>query len=82
MEFGETIDHWKRLFRTKREEAGQFYFISMFEEVINRFLAHGEDLQKYRFLISLLGFSPQSVILFIRAIKPKKVLFIHSRNGV
>ncbi len=80
MEFSEKIDRWKQLFKTKREEADQFYFNSMFEDVINRFLPKSKWLEKYRFLISLLGFSPQPVILFIRAIKPEKVLFIHSEE--
>jgi CRISPR-associated protein (TIGR02710 family) len=80
MEFSEKIDHWKQLFKTKREEADQFYFNSMFEDVINRFLPKSKGLEKYRFLISLLGFSPQPVILFIRAIKPEKVLFVHSEE--
>lgn len=80
MEFNEKIGHWKQLFKTKREEADQFYFNSMFEDVINRFLLRGKGLEKYRFLISLLGFSPQPVILFICAIKPEKVLFVHSEE--
>ena len=80
MEFSERIDFWKRLFKTKREEADQFYFNSIFEDVIERFLLKGKGLEKYRFLISLLGFSPQPVILFIRAIKPEKVLFLHSEE--
>ena len=80
MDFNEKIDYWKQLFKTKREEADQFYFNSMFEDVINRFLPKSKGLEKYRFLISLLGFSPQPVILFIRAIKPEKVLFLHSEE--
>jgi len=80
MEFAERIDHWKHLFKTKREEADQFYFNSMFEDVIDRFLLVSKNLGKYRFLISLLGFSPQPVILFIRAMKPEKVLFVHSEE--
>jgi CRISPR-associated protein (TIGR02710 family) len=52
----------------------------MFEDVIDQFLRRSEGLRKYRFLISLLGFSPQPVILFVRAIKPEKVLFIHSEE--
>ena len=80
MEFEERIDQWKHLFKTKREEADQFYFNSMFEDVINRFLSNGKGLEKYRFVINLIGFSPQPVILFTRAIKPEKVLFIHSEE--
>ena len=80
MELKEKIDHWKQLFKTKREEADEFYFDSMFEDIINRFLHKSKGLEKYRFLISLLGFSPQPVILFICAIKPEKVLFIHSEE--
>lgn len=80
MEFNEKIDQWKQLFKTKREEADQFYYSYVFEEIINRFLKKSKNLRRYRFLISLLGFSPQPVILFICAIKPEKVLFIHSEE--
>ena len=51
MELKEKIDHWKQLFKTKREEADKFYFDSMFEDIINRFLPKSKGLKKYRFLI-------------------------------
>lgn len=80
MEFIEKIEQWKHLFRTKRDEADLFYYNSLFGDVIDCFLKKSEGLRRYRYLISLLGYSPQPVILLVRAINPEKVLFIHSEE--
>jgi len=45
MDFNEKIDYWKQLFKTKREEADQFYFNSMFEDVSIEFLPRSKDLE-------------------------------------
>lgn len=78
MEFKEKVENWMKLIRTDRVEADRFYFEVMFEDVISRFVQKSKILEKYKYLISLLGFSPQPIILFIRAIRPQKVLFIYS----
>lgn len=80
MEFHENIEEWKVLLKKNREAAEEHYYDNLFRSVIERFLLRSENLKKYRFLISLLGFSPQPIILFLKAIKPEKVLFIHSEE--
>lgn len=80
MDFKEKIDKWKQLHRVSKEKAEKFYYDELFEDVIERFVSKSKTLRTYRFLISLLGLSPQPVILFIKAINPEKVLFIHSEE--
>ncbi len=80
MNFKEKIELWKSLFRTEKERADEFYYGELFDDVIGSFVSKSENLKKYRFLISLLGFSPQPVILFLKAVKPEKVLFLYSED--
>ncbi len=83
MDFQEKVERWKQLHRMNKEAAEKFYYDELFSDVIGRFLSHEKSkaLRKYRFLISLLGFSPQPVILFVKAVNPEKVLFIHSEEA-
>ncbi|MGB9628157.1 MAG: TIGR02710 family CRISPR-associated CARF protein [Thermodesulfobacteriota bacterium] len=80
MEFGEKVNYWKELMLNDRQKAKSFYYDSLFPEIIDRFLQKSQSLSRYHFLISLLGFSPEPIILFLRAIRPQKVLFIHSEE--
>lgn len=80
MTFQERVDNWKEMSRKDRGRADAFYYELLFQEVIERFLQKAGDLKKYKYLISLLGFSPQPIILFLKAIRPEKVLFIHSEE--
>jgi CRISPR-associated protein (TIGR02710 family) len=80
MDFKEKVDKWKQLHQVNKGKAEEFYYKELFEEVIELFISKSKTLKKYRFLISLLGLSPQPVILFIRAVNPEKVLFIHSEE--
>ncbi len=80
MDFKEKVDKWKQLHQVNKGKAEEFYYKELFEEVIERFISKSKTLKKYRFIISLLGLSPQPVILFIKAVSPEKVLFIHSEE--
>ncbi len=80
MEISEKIAYWKNLFRSDKEQADKYYYENIFPEVIDHFCSKRRELSKFRYLISLLGFSPQPVILFIRAVNPEKVLFIYSEE--
>lgn len=80
MEFEEKLKQWKELIRNDRQKAEIFYYETLFPDVIERFKLKSKTLNKYRYLISLLGYSPQPIILFLRAIEPEKVLFIHSEE--
>ena len=80
MNFKEKVEQWKSLFRTEKEKAEDFYYGELFDDVIGSFVSKSENLKKYRFLISLLGFSPQPVILFLKAVQPEKALFLYSED--
>jgi len=78
MDFNEKVEQWKQLVKVDREGAEKFYYEELFPEVVLRFQSKSKHLKKYRYLISLLGFSPAPLILLIKTIEPEKVLFIHS----
>ncbi len=80
MDFDEKVCRYRELRQQDPGKAKQFYYDNLFDEVIQRFLTKSSNLKKYQHLISLLGFSPEPVILFIRATNPEKVLFIHSEE--
>lgn len=80
MEFQKYLNEWENLIRRDRQAGEAYYYEHIFPVVIDRFLLRSDSLKKYRYLISLLGFSPQPIILFLRATKPDKVLFIHSEE--
>lgn len=82
MEFEESVRQWKELLaRKERVEAESFYYENVFPEVLERFRSRGRHLKNYRYLISLLGFSPAPIILLIKTINPEKVLFITSEEA-
>jgi len=63
------------MLREDKAIAEQYYYENIFEDVIKNFLSRSTQLKKYRFLISLIGFSPQPIILFIKAVQPERILF-------
>ena len=76
------IKEWKELLLKDRNKANNYYFENIFGEVKTSFKRKYNDIKKqnFKYLISLVGFSPQPIILFINAIKPQKVLFICSSD--
>lgn len=78
--FDKEVDQWMKLILIDRHKAKLFYYDSLFPKIIEQFLQKFSWLAKYRFLISLIGFSPEPIILFINGIKPQRVLFIHSEE--
>jgi CRISPR-associated protein (TIGR02710 family) len=79
--FETDVEKWKQLLRENPSRAKEFYNASVFPEAISRFCHKAKNLQRHRFLISLVGFSPQPIILFIKAIRPEKVLFLYSEES-
>ncbi len=59
-----------------------FYFKHLYREVLKRFLAAEESRKiaknKYKFVISIVGFSPQPILFWHELIKPEKHFFICS----
>ena len=79
MDFKEKVNRWKQLFQTDRQQAETFYYGNIFEEIIENFLSKSKALRRYRFLISLLGYSLQPIILFVKPIKFENGLIFLSR---
>lgn len=73
----EKLRQWRSM-KNNREEAECFYYREIFPFVIDAFKKKAVGLSKYRYLISLVGFSPQPIILFIKGVEPEKTLFICS----
>jgi len=78
--FFDNLSQWEELLATDKKQAESYYYEHIFEGVIQRFLSRSQALKKYRFLISTVGFSPQPIILFIKAIQPERILFIYSED--
>lgn len=72
---------WKETLKQDRRKAKELYYADVFPEVVARFTNANNGLERYRFLISLLGFSPEPVILFINAINPERVRFLYIAKG-
>lgn len=75
-------DEWLQLAKSGEHERAKFiYFERLFPEIINSFKekykqSFGSDV----FLISILGFSPEPIILTANAIQPKNHLIVSSEN--
>jgi len=78
------IDKWKKLLPENNHKAQDFYLQEVFPYIVDNFETSFSDktveLDKFKNVISILGSSPYPAILFIKAIKPEKVLFICSED--
>lgn len=76
-EFNNNVQWWIELSRSgKSSEAEQFYFDHLFESVIQRFgQKYGQNRQG-ELLVSLLGYSPEPIILTAKALRPDTHLII------
>lgn len=71
------IQHWIELSRMgKAEEAEKFYFENIFDDVIIRFKEKYSQKRENELLVSLLGFSPEPIILTAKALNPETHLII------
>ena len=76
-EFTDNIQKWIELSRNgKPEEAEKFYYDKIFDSVIERFCKKYSDNRPGELLVSLLGFSPEPIILTAKALKPETHLII------
>lgn len=63
-------------------KAEDFYYTYLFPEVRKKFKKNSQQHSgKYKYLISLVGMSPQPVILTIDALQPKEILFLHTNES-
>ena len=76
-EFNDNIQKWIELSRNgKPVEAEKFYYDKIFDFVIERFCKKHSDNRPRELLVSLLGFSPEPIILTAKALKPETHLII------
>lgn len=73
----ENIDHWVELSRQgKVNEAETFYYNHIIEYVIERFINKYGQRRPGELLVSLLGLSPEPIILTAKALNPENHLII------
>lgn len=78
--FEEKIKSWKS--RKNQYEKDDYYYREIFPDVVKHFLKKGRKIikKKYLYIISVVGFSPQPIILFNELVKPEKHFFICSEE--
>ena len=76
-ELNDNIQKWIELSRNgKPVEAERFYYDKLFDSVIENFCNKYSDSRPGELLVSLLGFSPEPIILTAMALKPETHLII------
>ena len=81
VEFEARVEEWKKMDRStdiKRKEASEFYDREVFPTVIELFVSKHRPKKKYDGLILTVGFSPQPLILSIRAINPERIALLYT----
>lgn len=78
----DNIQKWFELSKSgKFVEAKDFYFENLFEDVIDNFISKTSIRKEIDVLFSVLGFTPEPIILTQRALNPKKhVIFFTASN--
>lgn len=85
-DFRSHVADWREMNQTGRfAEARQYYFDKLFEEVIENFENGSDDIwpleRPVDVLFSVLGFTPEPIILAARLLKPKRHIIFHD-SGV
>lgn len=80
--FQSHVREWKEMNQTGRFlEARQFYFNELFSEVIDNFEANlNWPIETVDVLFSILGFTPEPIILAARALKPRRHIIFHDQK--
>ena len=81
--FDENVTKWLSLSNAgKFEEAKDFYFDTLFSSVLNRFEdKYKRVVGKTDVLFSILGFTPEPILLTQRALKPQVHIIFYSDKG-
>lgn len=85
-DFQRHVAEWREMNQMGRfAEARQYYFEQLFEEVIDNFVKQNGNLFPYGsnvdVLFSVLGFTPEPIILAAKALNPKRHIIFHD-SGV
>ncbi len=80
VELETALNQWKILhLEQKGKEAYQLYSKSMFDHIVQKVVHNSiHYADKYKYLISLAGFSPEPLILSILSLRPEKVFFLNT----
>lgn len=74
MNFKDKIKKWSTIVGSEKKT---FYDEQIFDDVLQRFTRNSKRLKgKYKTIISLVGFSPEPIILAINALAPEEVYFL------
>lgn len=72
-------EKWFALLREKRnDEAEEFYFNSIMPAIIPLIKEKASPLPRYDGMISLLGFTPETVVLTYAVLRPKTLVVLHT----
>jgi len=86
MSFRHKTNEYIKLLETNKGEALDFYFENLLEEICSRFTEKVNEgieagrFKPYRYLIMTVGFSPEPMIMWIKAFKPERVYFLYSAD--
>ena len=75
------IEEWKGITKNSKTKGDAFYREKVLPLLIEKFKNNEEFRNKYDFLISLVGFSPEPIILTLHALHPKKTLFLYTEEA-
>lgn len=80
--FQKHVNEWKEMNLAGRfPEARRFYFEELFEEVIRNFENNVKwEIEPVDILFSVLGYTPEPIILAARALKPRKHIIFHDKE--
>ena len=79
--WNELLDKWKDLTsKGNVQESSEFYYEYLFDQVINNFTNKFSTSRQSETLISLLGFSPEPIILTARALNPESHYILTTKN--
>lgn len=76
----ELREQWFSLAKEDAKKAKEFYWKELFPEVEKKFLAENKPEEEYDWLIITGGFAIEFPILTIKALKPKKVYFLGTKE--
>lgn len=76
------LNEWRRLAESGEHEKAKFiYYERLFPEIVNSFrVRYDQVFGSNAFLISILGFSPEPIILTANAVQPSRHLIVSSAN--
>lgn len=70
---------WTRLLEAQNTQAADtFYFARILPAILPTVRARSGDIPQYNGLISLLGFTPETVVLTSRLLKPDRLIVLHT----